>query len=391
MNTKKLLISLLILLAGAGVTALVFLTEPEAKPGGATKKTAMLVETVPAESGTYRPTIIATGTVQPSRDIMLAAQVSGRITGVSPDFMPGGTVKAGERLLQINPADYENTLRLRQSELRQAQANLKLEQGRQDVARQDYQLIGDSLSGQNEDLVLRRPQLETARAQVEAAEAAVAQAQLNLERCRITAPFDAQILRRNANLGSQVAPGQMLGRLVGVATYWVSVTVPLSKINRLQFSEGNSKGTPVRLRSERSWPEGTYREGELFRLIGALEEQTRLARVLVAVSDPLARQNDSLPPLIVGAFVEAEMEAEPLRDVVRLSRDYLRKNGTVWVMDEAKKLRIREVNIAFEDTRYAYIRDGLQAGEQVVTTNLATVVDGSPLRTQKTSDNPKQP
>src|SRR5690606_30117842 len=109
----------------------------------------------------------------------------------------------------------------RKSDLQTARADLSMEMGRQDVAQKDFELIGDELSPENKELVLRGPQLESAKADIAAAEAAVNQAELNLQRATIRAPFDAHIISRNANIGSQLAPGDALGRLVGIDEYWL--------------------------------------------------------------------------------------------------------------------------------------------------------------------------
>ena len=115
-----------------------------------------------------------------------------------------------------------------------------------------------------------------------------------------------------------------------------------------------------------------------------MESQTRLARVLVEVKDPLVQQpaSEGLPPLMIGAFLKTEIEGKKLEDVVRLNRDYLRQNETVWVMEDGK-LRIRDVEIIFRDEHYAYITGGLYEDDQVVTTNLSTVVDGAALRVEE--------
>ena len=236
MNKKKtLLISIAILLVGGGFTALIFLTEPTAKRSGATKETAMLVEVTEAERGDYQPTIVATGTVRPSRNITLSSRVSGQVIQQYEGFSPGGYVEKGDLLLQIDPADYRNTLELRKSDLQQAEAQLEIEQGRQDVARKGYDLVDEELGEMKEELVLRQPQLNSVRAQVEAAEAAVSQAQLNLQRTQIRAPFDAHILSRNVNEGSQVNIGDNLAQMVSTDEYWVEVNVPLSNLRWLSF------------------------------------------------------------------------------------------------------------------------------------------------------------
>lgn len=379
---KTFIISTIILLVSAVITFFIFMTAPEAQREGASKETAMLVDVVQVHKGNYNPTVVATGTVQAAKDIILSTQVGGEVIEISDNFIPGSFVKKGEVLLQINPADYRNTLQLRKSDLQLAQADLSVEMGRQDVAQKDYELIGDELSDENQDLVLRKPQLESARANVAAAEAAVRQARLNLQRTTIRAPFDAHIISRNANVGSQLAPGTELGRLVGMDEYWVVANVPVAKVNWLTFAENeNNSGSEVKIMNETSWPDGQYREGKLFRLVGALDAQTRFARVLVSVSDPLAQKSgmDSVPPLMIGTFVETHIQAREIQDVIRLNRDHLRQGETVWVMEDGK-LDIREVDIQFLDAEYAYVRNGLSDNDRVVTTDLSTVVEGSGLR-----------
>src|SRR5699024_3209734 len=307
------------------------------------------------------------------------------IISLAENFTPGGYVQEGGVLLRIDPSDYKHSLQQRKSDLRQATSDLKIEMGRQDVARQDFKVLGDTLaerlSEQNRSLVLRQPQLKAARSSVQSARAAVEQAELNLQRTSIEAPFDAHILNRNVNVGSQVAAGDNLGRLVGLDTYWVEATVSLSKLRRLQFPEDGTRGAEVQIRNRTAWEEGKYRTGYLYKLVGSLENNTRMARVLIAVPDPRAHQpeHSDAPALIIGSFVEVNIKAEALSDVIRLNRDYIREDDAVWIMKD-DKLQIKDVNIVFRDPTYAYIDGGLTAQARVVTTNLSTVTDGARLR-----------
>ncbi len=393
MDSKKgLIICFCILVVGAGITALIFMTEPTATRVAATKRTAMLVDVFEVQRGTYRPVIVATGTVEAEQDIILSPQVGGRVLSLSSTFTPGGFVKKGQVLLQIDPADYQNALLQKKSDLRRATADLNIEMGRQNVAQKDYQILNETLSGELEALVLRQPQLNATRARVEAAQAAVNQAELELQRTTIKAPFDAHILSRNANVGSLISPRDNLGRLVGLDTYWVVTTVPLSKIPWLSFPNSEAeKGSLVQIRNRVTQKKGTYRTGSLHRLIGALAEKTRMAQVLISVSDPLAHRDgsDHLSPLMIGAFVETHIEANEIPNVVRLARDYIRTGNTVWVMQDGL-LRIRSVEIVFQDADYAYISDGLQDKDRVVTTNLSRVADGAKLRVKSVgAEDPK--
>lgn len=389
---KTIIISLSILLAGAILTAVIFLTEPKAVQEGATRETAMLVDVIDVNRGSYFPVIVATGTIEAAQDVVLSPKVGGEVVRLAPVFTPGGNVRKGQILLQIESADYENTLLMRKSDLRQAEADLTLEMGRQHIARQDYQLLEESVKGANESLVLREPQLNAARSRVEAARAAVQQAELALERTVVKAPFDAHVISRNVHIGSQVSPGEELGRIVGMDVYWAVVSMPVSKLRWVTFPQGaNQRGSEVRIRNRSSWKEDEYRLGYLHRLVGALDDQTRLARMLVVISDPLALEkvNQGQRPLIIGEFVEASVTANEIRDVVRLSRDYIRKDETVWVMKNGK-LNISEVNVVFTDNQYAYISKGLNEGDKVVVTNLTTVVEGAGLRVEADSGDKKR-
>jgi len=380
-KTTLVICAAILLLAAATVTGL-FLTEPEAQRSSASKRTAMLVEVARAERGTFRPTIVAMGTVRPEQEIVLSARVSGEIVSLSESFTPGGFVDEGEVLLQIDPTDYQASLLQAQSELRQASAELELELGRQELARQDYEDLKGSISSEYETLVLRQPQLDTARARVEAAQAAVRRAELDLERTRLRAPFAAHILSRDANVGSQVAPGEPLGRLVGIRSYWVEAAVPVSNVGLIEFPDENgAPGSAAQVRNRAAWPEGSFREARVHRLIGALEDQTRLARILLTVQDPLAHEPGAgkLPLLMVGSYVETRIEGRPIEDVVRMDRDYLRQNDTAWVYEDGA-LVIRELGIVFRDQDYVYIRGGLDEQDDIVTNDLATVIEGAPLR-----------
>jgi RND family efflux transporter MFP subunit len=379
---STILTVLLILGVAAGLIIWTYSSEPEARREGATKQTAMLVDIQTVRRGDFMPRIAGLGTVEAAQDIILSPRIEGRIIGISENFLPGGFVAEGEVLVQIDPSDYQNTVQQRESELQQATSDLDIEMGRRNVAKKEYELLKQELTDENRQLVLREPQLAAARASVLSAQAAVNQAKLELERTSIEAPFNAQILTRNANVGSQVEPGMGLARLIGIDEYWVIVTVPVAKLDQIAFPQDAEEGAPVRIRNRRAWPEDTYRQGRIKRLIGALDDQTRLARVLVSVRDPLVlKKGTKGPKLIVGTIVQAEIEGRPLQNVFRIKRDYLREDNTLWVKQDGK-LEIRGAAVVFKDKQYAYISEGLKDGDQLVTSNLATVAQGVPLRTE---------
>ncbi|MEQ8628653.1 efflux RND transporter periplasmic adaptor subunit [Ekhidna sp.] len=383
-RNKTLLTILLIIIVSVGLIYWTFSTEPEAERESATKKTAMLVEVTSVQKGNFRPMIRATGTVQPSKDIMLGPRITGEVIIIHPNFVPGATVAKGQILVKIDPSDYTNNVSLAESNLQIAQSNYDLELGQQEAAENDYRMAQMDIDNNvNKDLLLRKPQLNIAKANLQRARAQLKQAQLDLERTEMKAPFDAHILSRSVNVGSQVSPGNEIARLVGVNEYWVNVNVPQSKVSWMNFDE-QSTDEDVIIRNN-SWYEGQYRKGRLYKLIGTLTNQTRFAQVLIAVSKPM-QATEKQPALMIGTFVEVEIPAKELVDVVRLDRDHLRKDNTVWVMENGL-LSIKKVSVLFQDDVFAYVIDGLEGDSQVITTNLSTVVEGAEVRTEEISKN----
>lgn len=382
MNIRASLLACIGLVAvGAAVVFWIFSTEPTAQREEAVRESAMLVDLARAESGTFRPVIEATGTVGPSRDVVVRPRVGGEVLAMADEFVPGGTVSAGQVLVELDDDDYRTALAQRQSELDQALAALDIEVGRQEQAASELVQFGRELSAERRARVLREPQRRSAEAVVASARSALRQAELNLQRTRIDAPFDAQVLSRSVNLGSQVSSGDELGRLVGTETYWIEVSVPVSQLPWLELPEEAGQGSRVIVRNRTAWPDGVTRTGRVFRLVGALDGQTRMARLLVAVDDPLGRQREpgDERALIIGEYVQVRIEGREIPGVVRLDRDYLRAEDTVWLMRDGA-LKIQPVDVVFQDDRYAYIGEGLTAGDRIVTSRLATVEDGVRLR-----------
>lgn len=211
--------------AGAGATWAIFESEPTAERTNTVRRSAMLVEVERVDAGTFRPRIRAHGVVEPIRSVTLSPRVDGAVTRIAPTFEPGVTVAEGDVLVELDGDDYRIALTDRRAALQQAEAELELEAGRRTVARDDLALLDGTLPETNRALVLREPQQRAAEARVDAARAAVRQAELELQRTDIAAPFDALVRSRDVDLGAQVNAGAALGHLVGIDTYRIVAAV----------------------------------------------------------------------------------------------------------------------------------------------------------------------
>lgn len=381
----RLLMVLLVLGAGVGVSAYWLNNRPSTQRRPPAPE-ALLVEVTPVVRGDHLVTIQAMGTVVPATEVQLAAQVGGRIIEVNPEFVPGGHFKSGQRILQIESKDYELVLQQRSSDLARTQCDLKVELGQQSVASREYELLGETVTEQDRELVLRQPQLAMAEAAVAAAEAALEKAKLDLERTTVRSPFNAMVDSREVNLGSQVSAGTSLATLVGTDEFWVEVTVPVSHLRWLTVPRADGQaGSAVSVYHEPAWGPGVSRSGTVVRLKAGVEPQGRMARLLVSVRDPLSLAADSTdgPPMILGAYVRVVIDGSRLADVIRVPRSALHDGNLAWVMSADGTLDIREVTIAWSGNDHVYVSAGLSEGEALVTSDLAAPVQGMLVRTGK--------
>jgi RND family efflux transporter MFP subunit len=294
-------------------------------------------------------------------------------------------------MLRLDPRDHELAVRQRESALARARAALQLEQGNQSIARQEFEVLGESIRDEDRDLVLRKPQLDSALAEVAAAEAALGEARLALARATLRAPFDALVRTRSVELGARVAPGTPVAILVDTSAYWVELSLPVSQLRFVSLPAAGAPGSPVKVFDPSAWGPGASRAGRVIRLLGDIEPEGRMARVLVEIPDPLALrpENAGKPALLVGSYVRGEIEGTALEGVVSLDRALLRDGDRVWVMNAKGELEIRPVEVAFRGSEHVLVSSGLAPGERIVVSELSAPVEGMPLRTAEDEPAPE--
>lgn len=372
----------LAIVAGSAVAAVTLMeTAPKAERQPA-PRLARLVEVEPVRVGTETVVVEAMGTVQAARKVTLQPRVSGQVAWVGAEFIPGGLVAKGEPVLKLDPTDYELVVKQREAAVAEAKSKLTIEKGQQGVARREFELLGRKISPEERDLVLRGPQLASVEAAIDTAEAALRQARLDLGRTVVVAPFDAIVGQRSVDVGMQVTPSSTLTTLVGTETYWIEASVPVDQLSWIDVPRDSAaRGSVVRIFNDTAWGAGVSRTGRVVRLVSDLEEQGRMARLLIAIDDPLALKpaNAGAPPLLIGSYVRAEIEGARLTGAL-IPRRFLRDGDTIWLMAADGSLEIRHVGILFRGPSRVVAADGIAAGDAIVTTDLASPVAGMPLR-----------
>ena len=358
-------------------------TGPQAKPRPR-ERNVTLVEVRAVDYSSQQTTISGMGTVSVACSVELQPQVSGEIISLNPNLVPGGHFQKGETLFNIDPTDYRLTVRERATDVAKAKSDLQLEQGNQLIAKKEYKLLGERVSDQEKELMLRQPQLKNLQATLEAARAKFDKAQVDLGRTEIKAPFNAVILSRNVNIGTRASESSVLATLVGTDAYWVEVSVPVSQLRWIQIPHTRKDpGALVRIYDTAAWGDNIFRQGRVIRLKSDLESQGRMARLLIQVEDPLSLQPDhsDQPRLLIGSYVRVEIEGNAVASAAAIEREFIRNGNNVWVMTDRGNLAIRPVEIAFRGADRLLVTGGITSGEQLITTDIATPVEGMPLRT----------
>ena len=343
------------------------------------------VEVMSLERESYRVTAKTRGTVQPRTESTLIPEVSGRIVEVSPKFRTGEFFEVGDLLLRIDPRDYESEVGISAAELTQARMTLAEEQARGNQAAREWQRLGES--GEPDALVLRKPQLTSARAAVRRAQARLAQTRLAVERTRIIAPYAGRVLEKNADLGQYVSTGTVLAKIYAVD--YVEVRLPLSN-RHLEFvavpefyrSDEQHKRQPgpsVRLTARIGRQVHTW-EGRLVRAEGTIDTHSRQLFVIAQVDNPYEKGTENRPPLKVGQFVEATVEGKTLERVFVIPRGALRAGNSVMLLSSDQRLQSRAVQLLWSDEENAVIGDGLTEGERIVLTALGPGMEGTEVR-----------
>ena len=217
--------------------------------------------------------------VRALNDSTIAAEVSSVVLSVHADV--GQAVKKGDRLLELNPVDYQ--LNLKQAEANLASSKARLSQANAKLKR--AQTLGDSQYISADELLERETDVMVFNAQIQANEVAVSIARRNLEKCSLTAPFDGVVGKRMAQVGNFVRNGDPLIAVTQVDQFELDAEIPDGQADEIRLAE------MVRFESRgQSWPV------ELLRLSPVINSQgrTRQARFIFAEDAPAVGRSGEL-------------------------------------------------------------------------------------------------
>lgn len=383
MKMKRALLPLLVILVALVLTFVLVKSRKTPMPHEA-PYLGPLVEVQGLVKTNRQVIVSATGSAQSRHQVGITPQVKGRISELSPEMVAGGTFRKGELLFAIEDVDYQLAIARAQASLAQADLELLRNENLAELARKEWYALNADSAVEPNPLVVYEPQLKNARAQRDAAQANVKQAELNLQRTKVFAPFNGYVRSEQLEIGQYVNAGSPVATVAGLDQVEIVVPLPLNELVWLQVPRNGTKHGSLAKVELQSGGQLFSWQGEITRALGEIDPRNRMARVVVTVVEPFPRlaERKLLHDLLPGMFVEVHLQGEELSAVIAVPRGALHDNDTVWIVDDENRLHIREVEILRRERDEVLIRSGLDGSEKIVLTNLSGAAEGMLLRPQ---------
>ena len=360
-----------IVLLFLSVAATLMATAPVLEPANDTP-TPLTVRVRTIETESIELKVHSQGSVVPSTVSQLIPEVSGRVTWTSPNLVAGGYFEAGQELARIDDMDYRNA---------QDRANAALKRATAEVEHAKYEY--GRLRSLAERKLVSRSALENGlrayrvtQAAFEDAQANFDQAQENVKRTVLRAPFTGLVRAENIDIGQFASRGQPIATLY--ANDVVEVRLPIADrqlafLNLPPLRNGNfpeDMQPTVKLSADYG---GQTREwfGKIVRAEAEIDTSSRMVQLVARVESAEDSQD-----LSVGLFVTAEIAGLAVENIVRLPRSAIRNNNQVLVVDTENRLRFRDIQSLRLYKDNVLINAGLIPGERVCVSTVQTAIEG---------------
>ena len=369
---------------------------PEPKPKEITRE-APYVEVVMAESKSIAATIESHGVVRPHTRTTLIAEAPGIVEGVAPfqkaeqapSFRAGGFFKKNDLLVKIEEVDLLSAVAEAKANVSRAELQLVQERELADQAKSEW---GNRDWSKAPELVRRLPQIRKAESEINSAQARLKQAQKNLDRTRVLAPFDGRIIRTMVDRGQRVGGGSSaaLAEVYALDAAEIDLSLSQKEISFLGFVDGYSNGSPIRVETLDSEGNAVHR-GSLDRSQGMVDPKTRLTNFVARIDNCFANpfsKPQVLSPLSLGQFVNLRLIGKKIPTFI-LPDSAFRDLETILVVDQKNRLHPRKVEVLHRTNRQVWVGKGLKSGDRVCITPIEIISEGMKVRV--VSDAPPVP
>lgn len=369
------------ILLGFGYLGFIHLSAKK-EPAAKVKRERRIIETeaLLLERTDFRVTLSSEGVVQSHNETGLTPRVNGRIIKIAPEFESGSFFEKDAVLLELDPSDFEAAVSSAEARLARAEASLAQESARAEQALLDWKDLG--YTEDPTELVLRKPQLKEANANVKAAIADLSDARSNLQRTKVIAPYAGRVKTRLVGLGQSVNSGTTLGEIFSTDFAEIRLSLSARELNHIELPN-NPGDAPVPVTFTDALSDFTPQtwQGSIVRTEGTLDEKSRKLFVIARVDDPFGLKTKTSSPLRIGQPVRAVLQGGIIPDVFIIPRSSLRSPNEITLIhpEEFTLLRQRIAPI-WRDEENLIVQEDITEGWHLVTTRLSSVPDGAKVK-----------
>ena len=319
--------------------------------------------------------ISSNGTTTPLTQTVLTAEVGGEVIYRSKKFSEGSSVIEGEILAKIDDTDLQLQYKNALLQLANAEVQYSLQLAEAEVAKQAWEKMGDGIAS---DLTLKKPQLKQAEALLAVAKAQVSSAEKKLDKTEIVAPYAGRIQNVNIDLGTTIIPGQPVGAIYTSSEIEVTLAVKDNDLQFLSIPMDGRKLDPseqalVEIKSFYKGKNQTW-IGRLERVDGVIDPITRMINLIAVFKNDFIEIDK--PNLPIGLFVEAQIDGIKLKDIFSIPVNAISQNNEVYIVNNDNELVSIKLPILKKYSDFVIVKDGLKAGERIVTSKLSTASNG---------------
>jgi len=331
---------------------------------------AQVVTVAPATLGTMPETLNALGTITPIATVTVLPQLSGYLTAVG--YREGQDVEKGQFLAQIDPRQFEISKQQAQAQLAKDKASLA--QARADLAR--FSQLNEHKSIAEQTYVDQQFLVQQGEAAVKADLANIAQFDLDLIYCHITAPVSGRIGLRLIDPGNYVTASSQPG--IAVITQMkpttVEFTVPQNSLEQVLRRYNTGAKLPVTVYSSDNSKK--LATGQLY----TINNQMATATGTVTLRASLPNDDEALFP---NEFVNVTLLVDTLQNAVLVPTPAVQTGAPgdyVYIVNANNTVSVHKVTTGPTNGSYTAIASGLSAGQRVVVDGLDRLSDGAHIR-----------
>lgn len=425
-SVVPLLVGSIALLLGAGIMlALILLRKPPAEASIADREKPIRVDAVTVQPKQVPVTITGWGEVKSLNVVKIAPEVSGRVSEIHPNLLVGGIVPQGEPMFVVDPAPYiaradegrarvaqlEGTLARQKTEWDNEKARMAALERARDLAKANFErlqaLMSDDVGTQTNvdeaerlyvtakdqtdqlahELTLFPLRIRETKSMLEAAKAQLAVAELDLQKTRVLAPFNARVKQVALKKDQVVNAGNDVVTIADDSVLEISVPLDSRDARQwLQFSGNRPQGDTAwfsdleKVECTIRWteePDGHCWVGTLDR-VEQFDQTSRMMTVVVRIPGNQAVAGPDRLPLVEGMFCTVEIPGKTLENVYELPQYAVTFENTVYTAVD-NRLKTVPVVIAKQEKQSVYVAEGLEPGQIVIVTRLVNPLENSLL------------